>query len=150
MHRVVQEHQTAFPERRIEVLRDGDLTGDWDADRLAQAASNLIGNALQHGDADAPIQVRLDGAAEDFVTLTVSNAGGISRDLLPHLFDPFRGAERQTGRGEGRAEGLGLGLFIVQQIVSAHRGRVDVDAARDTHTVFRVRVPRRLLETVKL
>jgi signal transduction histidine kinase len=150
VHRVVQEHQTAFPDRRIEVVRDGDLTGDWDADRLAQAASNLIGNALQHGDADAPIQVRLDGAAEDFVTLTVSNAGGISRDLLPHLFDPFRGAERQTGRGEGRAEGLGLGLFIVQQIVSAHQGRVDVDAARDTHTVFRVRVPRRLLETVKL
>jgi two-component system, sensor histidine kinase and response regulator len=150
VHRVVQEHQAAYPGRRIDVFRDGDLTGDWDADRLAQAASNLIGNALQHGDADAAIQVRLDGAAEDFVSLSVSNAGGISRDLLPHLFDPFRGAARQTGRGEGRAEGLGLGLFIVQQIVSAHQGRVDVDAARDTHTVFHVRVPRRLLETVKL
>ena len=50
--------------------------------------------------------------------IKVENTGTIPPELLPQLFDPFRGAQRQTGR----TEGLGLGLYIVQQIVVAHGG----------------------------
>ena len=57
VQRVVREYEIAFPERRIELQQQGDLAGDWDGDRLAQVASNLIGNALQHGAADGPVQV---------------------------------------------------------------------------------------------
>ena len=66
--------------------------------------------------------------------------------MLPHIFDPFRGGQRQPGRNEG----LGLGLYIVQQIVHAHQGSVDVQSEDATHTVFRVRMPRRISETVRL
>jgi two-component system sensor histidine kinase/response regulator len=137
--RVVREIQAAEPKRGIEVSQDGDLKGQWDLERLAQVASNLIGNAVQHGDDNEPVQVTVDGTRPDMVTLTVSNAGRIPPELLPQLFDPFRGAERQAGRSDG----LGLGLYIVQQIVLAHQGRVEVQSGGATnHTIFTVSVPR--------
>jgi two-component system sensor histidine kinase/response regulator len=144
MQRVVQEHQQAFPGRHIEVWLEGDLTGDWDADRLIQVASNLIGNALQHGGVSAPVQLRLDGTRADLVALSVTSAGRIAPDVLPHIFDPFRGGQRAVGRNEG----LGLGLYIVQQIVQAHQGSVQVQS--DDATVFTVMVPRTAVEVIKL
>ncbi|WP_044891069.1 hybrid sensor histidine kinase/response regulator [Myxococcus hansupus] len=146
VHRMVQEHQTAFPQHSIEVRQDGDLVGDWDADRLAQVASNLIGNALQHGDASEPVQLRLDGSKTDAVSFSVSNVGVIPTELQPYLFDPFRRGSQQRGR----TGGLGLGLYIVQQIIHAHHGSVDVDSGASRHTTFRVVLPRRGTEVVKL
>jgi two-component system sensor histidine kinase/response regulator len=140
VQRVVQEHQAAYPERHIEIVQHGDLAGEWDADRLAQVASNLVGNALKHGDASGPIEVRLDGRHPERATLTVRNPGCIPPDLLPTIFDPFRGRTN-----EGRSSGLGLGLYIVQQIVLAHDGDVDVcsgDADEIGRTRFDVRIPR--------
>jgi signal transduction histidine kinase len=138
VHRVIQEHQVSFPAGRLETRLEGDLSGSWDADRLAQVTSNLIGNALEHGESKEPVEVSLNGTSADWVTLSVSNTGAIPEDVLPHLFDPFRGGQRQFGRREG----LGLGLYIVQQIVLAHGGRVEVKT--DTRrTTFVVEVPRR-------
>ena len=105
VQRVVEEHRVASPARRIEVRLEGDLKGEWDADRLAQVASNLIGNSLQHGERDAAVKVHVDGTREDAVVLSVANAGAIPADVLPHVFDPFRGGQRQLGRSDG----LGLG-----------------------------------------
>ncbi|HEX4024190.1 MAG TPA: hybrid sensor histidine kinase/response regulator [Steroidobacteraceae bacterium] len=138
IQRVVKEHQTACPERRIAVGHQGDFNGDWDAGRLAQAASNLIGNALQHGDGSAPIQVRVDGTRPDSVELSVINAGVIAPEIMARVFEPFHGGQPASGRREG----LGLGLFIVQQIVQAHGGSVDVRSGEDGHTYIRVSVPR--------
>jgi signal transduction histidine kinase len=58
--------------------------------------------------------------------------------MVGHLFDPFRGVQRQSGRGDG----LGLGLYIVSQIVLAHGGSVDVETGGENATVFRVCIPR--------
>jgi two-component system sensor histidine kinase/response regulator len=135
--RVVQEHQAAYPERLMVLEQQGELTGIWDGDRLGQVASNLIGNALQYGHASEPVKIQLHGVDRDEVTLTVSNAGAISADLLPRLFDPFRGGIRT-----GHHNGLGLGLYIAQQIVCSHHGRIDVETHQEQHTVFRVSVPR--------
>jgi two-component system, sensor histidine kinase and response regulator len=137
--RVVGEIQAAYPERRIEVTRNGNLNGEWDGERLAQVASNLLGNALQHGEQSECVQVNVDGRADDDVLITVVNAGTIPPDLLPALFDPFRGAQRQAGR----TEGLGLGLYIVRQIVVAHGGTVDVQSGNDNRTIFLITVPRK-------
>ncbi|MDB5895558.1 MAG: hybrid sensor histidine kinase/response regulator [Rhodoferax sp.] len=120
--RVVGEYQTLFPAHRIEVARAGDLRGEWDEDRLVQVVSNLIGNAVHHGQPEVPVQVRLDGSDADAVRLSVSNGGAIPADVLPTIFDPFR----RGGRTSSRAEGLGLGLYIVQQIVQGHGGQVEV------------------------
>src|SRR4051794_5515552 len=137
--RVVGEIQAAYPERRVEIHKTGDLNGNWDGERLAQVVSNLLGNALQHGADGSAVQVNVDGTRTGAVVVTVSNAGTIPPDLLPQLFDPFRGAQRQTGR----AEGLGLGLYIVQQIVEAHGGHVEVQSGGgDNRTTFTVSIPR--------
>jgi signal transduction histidine kinase len=136
--RVVSEIQAAYPEGRIEVQRAGDLNGNWDGERLAQVASNLLGNALQHGDEGAAVKVKVDGTRSEAVLITAENSGTIPPDLLPQLFDPFRGAQRQAGR----TEGLGLGLYIVQQIVVAHGGSVDVESGDGNRTTFAVRIPR--------
>jgi signal transduction histidine kinase len=137
--RVVGEIQAAYPDRRIDVQKAGDLSGNWDGERLAQVVSNLLGNALQHGDEADAVKVNVKGTESEAVEITVENSGTIPADLLPRLFDPFRGAQRQTGR----AEGLGLGLYIVHQIVLAHGGTVDViSGGGDNRTRFSVRIPR--------
>lgn len=139
VERVIREHQATAPERRFETNFMGDFSGEWDAERIAQVASNLIGNALKHGEPNAPVEVRLDGTKSDSVVLVVANTGTIAPELQDHLFDPFRGGERPAGR----TEGLGLGLYIVYQIVKAHRGCVEVDTGCENRTMFRVVVPRR-------
>ncbi|MBV8803680.1 MAG: hybrid sensor histidine kinase/response regulator [Sinobacteraceae bacterium] len=136
--RVVSEIQATYPERRIEVKQAGNLAGSWDGERLAQVASNLLGNALQHGASGGLVRVTADGRRATEVLLKVENAGTIPAELLPELFDPFRGAQRQAGR----TDGLGLGLYIVQQIVLAHAGTVDVQSGDDDKTVFVVTIPR--------
>lgn len=138
VERVVREHQTAAPMRQIETSYAGDFMGKWDAERIAQVASNLIGNALKHGDAQSCVQVRLEGTAEDAIMFSVSNNGTIPPELRDHLFDPFRGGQRPPGRSEG----LGLGLYIVYQIVKAHGGTVEVVTGHQNRTIMRVLMPR--------
>lgn len=138
VERVVRECQAAAPGRAIEAVYTGEFSGHWDAERIAQVASNLIGNAVKHGEPGATIEVQLDGTHADAVILTVANAGTIPAELVDHLFDPFRGAQRPAGRKEG----LGLGLYIVYQVVKAHCGTVDVTTGEHGRTAFRVTLPR--------
>jgi two-component system, sensor histidine kinase and response regulator len=137
VERVLREHQAAAPDRTMTASYQGKFDGNWDGERIAQVASNLIGNALKHGSPAAAVGVQLDGTAEDSVLLAVKNAGTIPPDILAHLFDPFRGGRRESGRSDG----LGLGLYIVSQIVQAHGGVVDVKTG-DGETAFYVRLPR--------
>jgi signal transduction histidine kinase len=135
---VVQEQQELHPKNRVELATAGRLDGSWDEDRLIQVASNLIGNALHHGATDAPVSVRLDGSNSGFVVLSVENAGTIPPEVLPHIFDPFRQGRQQAARNGG----LGLGLYIVQQIVHAHGGHIEVRSAPGETTRFDVTLPR--------
>ncbi|WP_083444712.1 hybrid sensor histidine kinase/response regulator [Herbaspirillum rhizosphaerae] len=141
VQRVVQEYQAGFPHCRIDVHAEGDAAGEWDADRLAQVAANLIGNAGRHGDPAEPVRVHIDGTRSDAVVFSVANAGLIPPAILPDIFNPFRGGHRREGHGDG----LGLGLYIVEQIVTAHRGEIGVQSANG-HTVFTVTIPRKVEE----
>ena len=136
--RVVRECQLSTPHRVIESTSEGDTSGYLDTERFAQVAANLIGNALKHGAADCEVKVALDGRQRDSVTFTVSNRGVIPDNVRPHLFDPFRGSTP----GAGRSEGLGLGLYIVSQIVAAHEGTVEVTSGPNDETAFQVVIPR--------
>ncbi|HEV8267346.1 MAG TPA: ATP-binding protein [Thermoanaerobaculia bacterium] len=117
---------------------EGGSWGDWDADRVAQLVSNLVGNALQHRAAGSKVQVRLDGTSASAVTLRIQNEGVIPPELLPVIFEPFHG--RDDG-GRARSRGLGLGLFISREIVAAHGGSIEVVSANG-ETRFVVDLPR--------
>jgi PAS domain S-box-containing protein len=134
----IGELEVAYPSWTIQRAGVGDLVGSWDGDRLLQIVSNLVSNAGQHGLAERPIRVNLDGRDPQAVVLEVHNEGAIAPPLIPTLFDPFRGTRH---RGESR--GLGLGLFIVKELAAAHAGTVDVASSDVDGTTFRVRLPRR-------
>jgi signal transduction histidine kinase len=135
VRRVVAEHPS---DAGIRVELRGDLRGEWDAGRLAQAVSNLLGNALQHGTPGEGIDVKADGSSDDAVRLSVSNAGQIPGSRRESLFDPFGGRDPRANPESG----LGLGLYIVKQIVLAHDGSVELKDEPD-RVCFELELPRR-------
>jgi signal transduction histidine kinase len=141
---VLDELELAYPDWKVKINSVGDCAGIWDPDRLAQTVSNLVTNAGQHGVPGGEILVRLDGTAHDSVVLEVQNEGVISEALLPELFSPFRAIrDRRPG-----SSGLGLGIYIVREIVRSHGGDVDVTSTDAMGTTFRVRLPRVTLPRV--
>jgi len=116
----------------------GDTRGTWDADRLRQMLSNLIGNAVQHGRPADGVRVLVDGIDPDIVRVRVHNMGAIPADLVPNLFDPLTTGQRR----HDRARGLGLGLFLAKQIVTAHGGRLSVRSNESDGTTFTMSLPR--------
>lgn len=137
---VTEEARVAHPDFSIVTETEGDVQGEWDSDRLAQVVSNLVENAISHGAADVPVFVRVRGEGRG-VVLAVHNAGPpVPRDLAPLIFDPFRRGERYGTTA--RTSGLGLGLYIARQIVSAHSGTIDVTSTHDDGTTFTVELPR--------
>ena len=133
---VVLETGAARPEAVLRLSASGNLTGNWDADRLAQAVSNLVGNAIQHGEG-TPVTITAHGEGDD-VTLSVHNGGApIPPTMLPSIFEPLA-----RGGAEGAAHGIGLGLFISRAIVSAHAGEITVTSSREHGTTFTVRLPK--------
>ena len=132
----LEELEAQYPGRTVLSHAPGAYTGTWDPDRLAQVVSNLVNNALQHGARDTPVEVAL-GHEDDSLVLTVHNQGKpIPEALLPHVFDPFRRANSHS------RQGLGLGLYIVQQLILAHGGSISVSSRADSGTTFTVRLPR--------
>jgi signal transduction histidine kinase len=134
---LVEEHRLVHRERRIELHRQGDLSGTWDEDRLAQVVGNLVANAVQHGRKDESIVLRLDGTRPDQVVLAVENGGEIPAGILPRLFEPFASGARPQEGGQG----LGLGLFIVRQIARSHGGEVAARSSEGCTSII-VRLPR--------
>jgi signal transduction histidine kinase/GAF domain-containing protein len=133
----VDELRSVRPERAIELSVHGDAHGHWDPGRMAQVVSNLVANALDHGADGAPVEVAVRDEGER-VSFSVHNEGApIPPQLMRVLFEPFTRAV-----DEPRARGLGLGLYIADQIVAAHGGAIEVSSTRDDGTSFTVRLPR--------
>jgi PAS domain S-box-containing protein len=142
---VLDELAVAHPGRTITFETQGEGEGLWDPDRLAQVVSNLVGNALEHGSPEGTIHVRCLGEPDRQV-LEVSNPGApIPSHLVATLFDPFR----QVSRRNGRRNGLGLGLFIVRELVEAHGGQVAVRSSETEGTTFTVSLPRDARRSVR-
>ena len=134
---VIDEITAAHGDRSIELVADGDCTCDCDPARISQVLANLVSNALAHGAADHPVRLAVT-RVPDALDIRVTNHGPtIPPDLMGHLFEPF-----QRGPGAtGRPRGLGLGLYIVREIVRAHRGSVTVTSSEPDGTCFRVSLP---------
>jgi signal transduction histidine kinase len=134
---IVEELRLANPANAIRIDSRGDARVLCDSERIMQVLSNLIGNGLQYGTQGEPVSVVVDGSEANQVHIGIANQGTISGELLPQIFDPFK---RASGTEQNRS-GLGLGLYIAQQIVNSHRGNISVTS--NGETVFRVLLPRK-------
>jgi signal transduction histidine kinase len=132
---IVDELQVAHPERQIVLETAGACPVRVDADRFEQLISNLLGNAVTHGAPARPITVAVR-SRQGVATASVHNFGApIDPALVPTLFDPFRRGVRRDGNG------LGLGLYIAERIVSAHGGKIEVDSSVEAGTRFEAVFP---------
>ena len=139
--RIVEESRAVYPEANILLTKSGRVDGEFDEARLEQVFSNLIGNAVQHGAGHLPVTVTLD-ASDVRLLLTVHNFGkAIPNDVLPFIFNPMGRYSPEASVENGPYASLGLGLFIVEQIVSAHEGSIEVSSDAETGTTFVVGIP---------
>lgn len=143
---VIEEFKIAHSNRIMEFYSTGNILGQWDEGRFAQVLANLLSNALYYGSADAPVEVTLLGDG-DRVILQVNNQGDpIPQEMQQNLFTPFwRGARKNAGNMN--SSGLGLGLYIVKQIVKAHGGEINVESNKADGTTFTVALDRRQAES---
>ena len=143
LEKTVDELRGAHPGRIIQVdNRSANPVGFWDAERLAQLVVNLVANALRYGSEGGAVTVTLADASDDALELRVHNHGDpIPAAILPGLFEPYRRGPTSREQHQG---GLGLGLFIVREIVRAHGGTIEVRSAAGEGTTFLARLPRRM------
>lgn len=141
-HAAIAEACAGNPECDPGLTVHGDTHGVWDAGRLSQMLQNLIGNALQHGASKREVTLTLTGES-DAVRLEVHNFGTpIPEEAIGTIFDPLvRSSEEEPGQP---STSLGLGLFIVKEVVNAHKGSIEVTSNETDGTLFTVRLPRRI------
>lgn len=137
--------RTSYPESEFLLDVDGELTVQGDVPRLQQALSNLLHNAVQHGERGQPIVVRANAVGTE-VVLTVRNSGRpISPGSLECIFEPLIQAPSAEAAPHERSKtSLGLGLFIAREIVRGHDGEIGVESSAATGTVFTIRLPRKV------
>jgi signal transduction histidine kinase len=136
----VDEISVFHPGCIVQFEATGPLRGQWDKGRIGQALSNLVGNAYQHGAENVPIEVTVRGEP-DRVVLAVHNKGPmIPKSKLQDIFNPFRQLDADRKQSKDPSS-LGLGLYIVRAIVTAHQGTIDVEST-EGGTTFTMRLPR--------
>jgi signal transduction histidine kinase len=136
----IREMEATHPKRAFRLNCDDELPGEWDVAKISQVLSNLLGNAIQHGDVGSPITLTAK-SGRNGVELSVHNEGtAIPPKTLPRLFDClFQGSSDQRA-ADDNSTSLGLGLFIAKEIISAHGGTIEVQSSDDEGTTFVVRL----------
>jgi signal transduction histidine kinase len=136
LQHVVNEIQRVHPERLLTTCLDSIQGLICDRDRLCQLLSNLVANAISHGDSASPVDISAHIIDDSFV-LSVHNRGpAIAPEVQEQLFLPF-----SRGGGKSHHRGLGLGLYIANQIALAHGGRMEVLSSDQAGTRFTFRMP---------
>jgi signal transduction histidine kinase len=135
--RIADELKQAGHANPVRIDASGNTDGLFDPHRIGQVLSNLLGNALQHGDAEGDVTVRIDGADADGVTLSIHNRGAMPAGVMEQAFTPFR-----PGRDARSQPGLGLGLYIAKYFVDAHGGSILLDSSEAAGTTFTIWLPR--------
>jgi len=141
--RTFEEVCFAHPKRalRCEIPEIVSLT--FDEPRMRQVLTNLLSNAVQHGDAASPIVLVVQGD-DAGVTLVVKNQGvPIPLEAMQVIFNPLvQVASKESAPHERPSSSLGLGLFIAREIVTGHGGKIAVTSTAEDGTAFTVHLPR--------
>lgn len=135
---VVAEVEASNPSATLRVNISGDLRGQWDCERLTQALTNLASNAVHHGDKNRPIEITASRTAEGVVVSVHNKGPTITPAQIDQLFDPMKEGAGDASRDHSH---LGLGLYIVDRIVQAHEGRLDVESTDAAGTTFTIHLP---------
>lgn len=140
---VVDEITAAHPKRKLLVDIRGEEQGEWDCPRISQVLTNLISNALEHGSDETIVKIDVAGD-EHAITIAIHNRGiAIPMDQLRTIFNAMKGKQVSgTAAASGPMGNLGLGLYIADRIISAHKGRIDVESSDELGTTFTVYLPR--------
>ncbi len=144
-HAALAELMAAHPGRTFEFEHDGDLGGFFDPPRIGQALSNLLNNAVNHGNRGQPVKVRARVEAEELIVDVINQGEAIPPDALKAVMnDPIARVHLPGGEG---SSGLGLGLYIAQQVAKAHGGSITAASAKG-ETRFSLHIPkeRRVVE----
>lgn len=137
---VAAEVRSSYPTSVVSARSTGEVRGLWDCERLTQAITNLVSNAVHHGTEGAPIEIEAEGAADELV-ISVRNQGpSIAPEQLNRIFEETKALDAPRAGGDRRH--LGLGLYIVAKIVHAHRGTITARSSAETGTVFEIHLPR--------
>ncbi len=120
----------------------GDCKGHWDAGRIAQIYQNLISNALQYGDRDKAVRVTTRGDSAEVVIRVHNEGAPIPEQEQTQLFDLFHRHAALARDEKNSGRNLGLGLYIVREIVLAHGGTIAVTSTKAEGTDFTVRLPK--------
>jgi two-component system, chemotaxis family, CheB/CheR fusion protein len=141
VERAVESVRAGAPSLRIDVDLPADgppLLVNGDDTRLEQVVTNLLANAQNHAASSPRVDVRLDRAGNEAELIVEDFGPGIPPADLPHIFSSFYQVERANRPSRG---GMGLGLYICQEIAKAHGGRVLVRSEEGKGTIFTVRLP---------
>ncbi|KAA0687344.1 PAS domain-containing protein [Neorhizobium sp. P12A] len=137
LDQVVQELRASNPAHEIVATYDVTQPVKCDASKIGQLVSNLLGNALTHGDRATPIHFHAETTDSGLFRVWIANGGpSIPEEVIPKLFDPFA-----RGESHGYKEGLGLGLFIASEIAKAHGGTLVVRSSEgETRFTFEMTI----------
>lgn len=142
VHDVVDEISALHPDKTVQVQAREAEEGDWDVGRLSQALTNVIGNAVEHSTAGAPVTVEVRSDDGD-VTIAVHNYGAaIDPSDLDGIFNPLTKKTQARAGGTTPTDNLGLGLYIAERIIDAHDGRISVQSSAKEGTTFTIHLPR--------
>jgi signal transduction histidine kinase len=140
----LMELRAAHPKRTFEYEAAGDLRGRYDPERIGQVLSNLLNNAVNHGERGQPVRLRVTGNEGSALRVEVENRGKtLTASDLGAIMDP---AARKKLTGSEGSSGLGLGLYIARDIAEAHGGSVRASSTGGT-TTFCLELPRGALAT---
>lgn len=138
---LVDETRAANPERKVRFESSGEVIGLVDPARIGQIFSNLIGNALKHGSRVAPIKVSVIKFLDNAVIEVHNEGAPIPDDVLPFIFNFLSSHSQHAEENISGRMGLGLGLYIVSEIVTAHGGTIEVKSSKENGTAFTVTLP---------
>lgn len=138
---IADEFRGTDEARNIHVELQGDPIGSWDPARLGQVLSNLMGNAIQYGDASSPVKITICGDAPEKVSVCVHNYGTpIPVENQKMIFQSWMRGQISDADA---STNLGLGLYVVKLIVEAHGGEIAVVSDEKQGTTFKFQLPRR-------
>ena len=134
LQQVITELNMISPNTTIDTQIDLKDSLYCDSKRIAQLFSNLLGNAITHGEKGKTVKVIATQTEEEFILTVVNSGKKIPDAAMKHLFQPFSRGEVKPGQ-----QGLGLGLYIASEIAEAHGGTLSVESS-DEETAFAFRM----------